>query len=106
MFEQKIKREVKRAIDEIITVIKDSVEDVCMEAIKFMFSEEGDQKIATKYHHVYNIKTVGGEFKARVIEAVSKDVTKKCTDAANDIVLSEQFLDSVVERIKKKQIGK
>jgi hypothetical protein len=50
--------------------------------------------------------TIGGEFKSRTIKAVGEDVTKKCTEAANDIVLGEVFIDSIVERIKKKQIGK
>ncbi len=113
MFDRKIKLEVKNEIykakkelkQELKQELKDAVEEICIQAIKEMFSVKSNEKTIGRFPYSYEIMTIGGEFKSRAMQSLGEGLSKKCTKAANDIVLGEEFIDSVVERIKKKQIG-
>ena len=118
MFYAAIDKEVKSAISEMREELrdelrqelkqemKDSVEDICSKAISELFINENDDEVKSAYFQVYTLRTIGGKFKDRAIQAVSDDVDGKCRSAASELVSGEEFIDGIVARIKKKQILK
>ena len=113
MFEKKIKDLLEASVEDIKQDIKQeikdeiyqSIEEICMEVVKEIFSNEKDKKFAMNRFSIDVINTVGGEFKDRAIEAIKSDAREICEEKARDIVMGEEFIDSVVGRIKNKQLN-
>lgn len=114
MFKSYIKRKVREEVAEALRGLraeiaveqKETIGDFCFQFILEIFSDEKDSESMGGYPYRYEVKTIGGKFKERAIAAVSKETATECRVAAKSIISGEEFLDSIVERIKKKQITK
>ncbi len=99
-----IKSEIK---SEIKDYFKEQVEEICLKAIIEMFGDERDE-IYESFGlgcHGFMVKTIGGELKGRMLTAIDEDYAKKADEAVAKNVEGEEFIDRIIERIKKKQLG-
>lgn len=111
MFNKKINRavldvnEIKAEIKaEIKDEIKDEIKELCQGLVAELFGDMRDQYEILYYWNKETIKTLGGELKDRMVAAARSEFDELYKTRAKSFIAGEKFIDSVVERIHKKQL--
>lgn len=103
------KKQIKNAFDAVKTDIKadikSDIETMCRGLVYELFAnKEDEEKKYWGYGHYRRVRTLGGEIKDRIISAVSSELERMCEEKVEAFISGEGFIDSVVERIRKKQL--
>jgi hypothetical protein len=100
------KKAIKEEVSEVMAEIEKEIKDTCRGLVNELFSEQGEEKLVFwRYSHGY-VKTLRGEIKDQIISAAKSEFNKEFKVEAMNFIKGEEFLDSVVERIQKKQLNK
>jgi len=103
--------EIAELKKEITKIVRDEIEGVvkstCLDVLMRLMDSDQDTEWKTYGHYSIHgalVDTVTGRFKKSIINAVSADWDANFKDKAMEFIDGEEFIDSVVKRIKKKQI--
>ena len=91
---------------EIKSEINDSIKDLCRKLIAELFTcKQNSEQIYWGYGHYEKIRTVAGEMRSNIFEFVKDEAVGLCKKEAEQLIDGEAFIDSIVERISKKQLA-
>ena len=108
MFEATIKREVmkaKEALKEELRVdTRTTIKAICKEMVIELFSEPRDTEKEYFYLSSFEVDTVVGTLRKGVKKSVNEHVGIMCQTEVELLIKGEAFIDSIVDRIRKKQL--
>ena len=109
LFGKYIKAEVAKEVAKINSIIDttdDKIKQHCVTLIKSMFSDEAPVESYVSYGWVqgYFRKTAKGELEQGVANIVTTNMIDNESKRVDDKLAGEEFIDSIVERIRNKQI--
>ena len=84
------------------------IENLCKRMVVEIFSNPRDSEMSSRdglFFTPFEVKTIAGEMRQRVVKMAGEDWEKQYKPAAMEFIEGEDFIDSVVERIKRKQLG-
>lgn len=95
-----------KKINKAVESVKAEIKDVCKGLVGELF---GDIRDEYKEYHFWSpmpttIKTLGGDIKQRMVDAAKIEFDSLFEARAKSFIAGEDFIDSVVERIQKKQL--
>lgn len=107
LFGKFIAKEVAKEMDSYRSLMVEKVNDCCVDIIRYMFSEEAPKEDCcwSLLGRGFYRKTIKGELENGVVESVVKEMSGRERARVQDMVQGEEFIDGIVERIRKKQIN-
>jgi len=107
MFENAIGREFDRRNQEyndlIISRIATEAKKICRRVTLEMFSDQADTYLDS-YPFTEEVRTLGKRLKDSIRLAAEERFAEKAETLVTEFISSEAFLDSIIQRIKDKQL--
>lgn len=85
-------------------ITKDVVREVVVEVVVEAFKDE-DKYSSTSLFSSYDFNTIKGTIKRHTVNLVREQVSVAVAAKVSKIIKPEEFIDSIVQRIKSKQLG-
>jgi hypothetical protein len=111
MSEESVKRLRKKITEDVIRQLRkdeDVIKDTCLQLVTDIFNDGANVKLRRVEPHwagrYEGIKTVKGKFIKEALDTVRTEITKISEDQSNQLILGEDFIDKLVERLKAKQL--
>jgi hypothetical protein len=103
--------ELKKETDLTRNMVGNKVDDVCIKesivgVINDILIQDDEKNRKTWLNHTTRIKTELGRIKQSITGYIINDLSEKAVDILEDMVLSNEFTDRVVESINRKQLKK
>ncbi len=102
------RNEVKREVEKIRSEMKTQVKEDCVTLINYMFSEEAPSKEWTNYgwgDSCFKTLTAKGVLQQEIADIVIAGMKEEEQVRIDDKLNGEDFIDSIVKRIRDKQIN-
>ena len=104
--ETRIKDEIKDEISKFKSDTKHGIKELCQNLICELFDDIRDNYTEYRcWSKPRIVKTLNGEIKDRMITEAKNKFDELFDDRVKSLIAGEDFIDSVIERIKKKQIN-